>query len=76
MPVVYAFRERAYVADNRRFPQVYQFRLAQERRRFAEAQRAGDARGARRVQARVRRAVPFAVRVAAGAMAAPRGHIV
>jgi hypothetical protein len=36
------------VGDNRRFPQVYQFRLAQERRRFAEAQRAGDARGARR----------------------------
>jgi len=48
VPVVYAFRDRAYVADNRRFPQVYQFRLAQERRRFAEAQRAGDARAARR----------------------------
>jgi hypothetical protein len=48
VPVVYAFRDRAYVADNRRFPQVYQFRLTQERRRFAEAQRAGDARGARR----------------------------
>jgi hypothetical protein len=48
VPVVYTFRDRGYVADNRRFPQVYQFRLAQERRRFAEAQRAGDARGARR----------------------------
>jgi hypothetical protein len=48
VPVVYTFRDRAYVADNRRFPQVYQFRLAQERRRFAEAQRAGDARAARR----------------------------
>jgi hypothetical protein len=48
VPIVYTFRDRGYVADNRRFPQVYQFRLAQERRRFAEAQRAGDARGARR----------------------------
>ena len=48
VPVVYTFRDRAYVADNRRFPQVYQFRLAQERRRLAEAERASDARGARR----------------------------
>jgi hypothetical protein len=48
VPVVYAFRERGYASDNRRFPQVYQFRLAQERRRLAEAERAGDARGARR----------------------------
>jgi len=48
VPVVYAFRDRAYAADNRRFPQVYQFRIAQERRRLAEAERASDARGARR----------------------------
>ena len=48
VPVVYTFRDRAYAADNRRFPQVYQFRLSQERRRLAEAERAGDARGARR----------------------------
>jgi hypothetical protein len=48
VPVVYAFRDRTYAADNRRFPQVYQFRLAQERRRLAEAERANDARGARR----------------------------
>jgi hypothetical protein len=48
VPVVYAVRERGYVADNRRFPQVYQFRLAQERRRLAAAERAGDTRGSRR----------------------------
>lgn len=48
VPVVYAFRERAYVADNRRFPQVFQFRLGQERRRLAEATRTADARGVRR----------------------------
>jgi hypothetical protein len=48
VPVVYAFRERAYVPDNRRFPQVFQFRLVQERRRLAEATRTADARGARR----------------------------
>ena len=46
--MVYAFRDRAYVADNRRFPQVYQFRLTQERRRLAEARARRDARGARR----------------------------
>jgi hypothetical protein len=48
VPVVYTFRDRGYVADNRRFPQVYRFRVAQERRRLAEAERANDARGARR----------------------------
>jgi hypothetical protein len=48
VPVVYTFRDRGYAADNRRFPQVYQFRVTQERRRLAEAERAGDARGARR----------------------------
>lgn len=48
VPVVYTFRDRGYAADNRRFPQVYQFRVTQERRRLAEAVRAGDARGARR----------------------------
>jgi hypothetical protein len=48
VPVVYTFRDRAYAADNRRFPQVYQFRINQERRRLAEAERAKDARGSRR----------------------------
>jgi hypothetical protein len=48
VPVIYTFHDRAYVADNRRFPQVYQFRITQERRRLAEAERASDARGARR----------------------------
>jgi hypothetical protein len=48
VPVVYTFRDRAYAADNRRFPQVYQFRINQERRRLAEADRAKDARGSRR----------------------------
>jgi hypothetical protein len=48
VPVVYTFRDRSYAADNRRFPQVYQFRVTQERRRLAEAERANDARGARR----------------------------
>jgi hypothetical protein len=48
VPVVYAFHDRAYVPDNRRFPQVYQFRITQERRRLAEAERANDARAARR----------------------------
>jgi len=48
VPVVYAFHDRAYVPDNRRFPQVYQFRITQERRRLAEAERASDSRGARR----------------------------
>jgi hypothetical protein len=49
VPVIYTFRERAYAADNRRFPQVYQFRIAQQqRRRLAEAERGGDVRGRRR----------------------------
>jgi hypothetical protein len=48
VPVVYTFRDRAYAPDNRRFPQVYQFRINQERRRLAEAERAKDARGSRR----------------------------
>ena len=48
VPVVYAFHDRAYVPDNRRFPQVYQFRITQERRRLAEAERDSDARAARR----------------------------
>jgi PAS domain S-box-containing protein len=33
VPLVYAYRDKAYVADNRRFPQVFRFRIAQERRR-------------------------------------------
>src|SRR5262249_12466121 len=48
IPIVYAFHDRAYVPDNRRFPQVFQFRITQERRRLAEAERASDARAARR----------------------------
>ena len=47
VPVVYTFREKAYVADNRRYPQVFRYRIARERRRLAEAEQAGDARGAR-----------------------------
>jgi hypothetical protein len=48
LPLVYARQDRAYAPDNRRFPQVYQFRIGQERRRRAEAARLGDARGERR----------------------------
>lgn len=48
IPLVYTFRDRTYVPDNRRYPQVFRFRIAQERRRLAEAEQAGDARGARR----------------------------
>lgn len=48
VPMVYALRDRVYAPDNRRFPQVYQFRIGQERRRLGEAARAGDARGERR----------------------------
>ncbi len=48
LPVVYAFREgRGYVADNRRYPQVFRFRIARERRRLAEAEQTGDERAAR-----------------------------
>lgn len=48
VPLVYAFRDRAYTADNRRYPQVFRYRIAQERRRLHDAQQLGDARGARR----------------------------
>ncbi|MGH7579818.1 MAG: hypothetical protein ACREM9_06580 [Gemmatimonadales bacterium] len=50
LPVVYSFREaeRAYRADNRRFPQVFRYRIAQERRRLEQARRAGEDREARR----------------------------
>ncbi|HEV8310204.1 MAG TPA: hypothetical protein VGW35_21280 [Methylomirabilota bacterium] len=48
IPLVYAFRDKGYLADNRRYPQVFRFRIAQERRRLAEAQQSGDSRGARR----------------------------
>jgi hypothetical protein len=48
VPVVYTFRDRGYAADGRRFPRVYQFRVNQERRRLADAERARDARGSRR----------------------------
>jgi hypothetical protein len=47
IPVVYTFREKAYVADNRRFPQVFRFRISRERRRLAEAEQAADSRTAR-----------------------------
>lgn len=47
IPLVYTFREKAYVPDNRRFPQVFRFRIARERRRLAEAEHAGDSRTAR-----------------------------
>lgn len=48
LPMVYTYRERGYVADNRRFPGVFRFRVAQERRRYREALQDGDQRGARR----------------------------
>ena len=47
IPLVYTFREKAYVPDNRRYPQVFRFRIARERRRLAEAEQAGDSRTAR-----------------------------
>jgi hypothetical protein len=47
LPLVYTFRDRAYVADNRRYPQVFRFRIVRERHRLAEAQQAGDGRTAR-----------------------------
>lgn len=48
IPLIYTFREKAYVADNRRYPEVFRFRIAQERRRLAEAEQASDKRRARR----------------------------
>jgi len=48
IPLVYAFREKAYVADNRKYPQVFRYRITHERRRLGEAERTGDSRGARR----------------------------
>lgn len=48
VPLIYTFRERTYVADNRRYPQVFRYRIAQERRRLKEAEQAGDGRTARR----------------------------
>jgi len=50
VPMVYELRDRGLAVENRRFPQVYQFRITQERRRLAEAERAGDTRAARRAQ--------------------------
>lgn len=47
VPLIYTFREKAYVADNRRYPQVFRYRIARERRRLAEAQQGGDGRTAR-----------------------------
>jgi hypothetical protein len=48
VPLVYAYRQGRYAADSLGYPQVYRFRIAEERRRLREAERAGDARGARR----------------------------
>jgi hypothetical protein len=48
VPLVYTFRDRAYVPDNRRYPQVFRYRIARERRRLAEAEQARDERDARR----------------------------
>lgn len=49
VPLIYTFRDKSYVADNRRFPQIFRYRIAQERRRLQEAQHAGDDRRARGV---------------------------
>jgi hypothetical protein len=46
-PLVYTFRDKAYVADNRRYPQVFRYRVARERRRLSEAEQAGDEVNAR-----------------------------
>jgi hypothetical protein len=46
-PLVYAYREKGYVADNRRYPQVFRYRVARERRRLSEAEQAGDEPNAR-----------------------------
>ena len=48
VPVIYTFREKTFVADNRKYPQVFRYRIAHERRRLQEAEQAGDSRGARR----------------------------
>jgi hypothetical protein len=47
VPLVYTFREKSYVADNRRYAQVFRFRIARERRRLTEAEQARDDRTAR-----------------------------
>lgn len=46
-PLVYTFRDRGYVADNRRYPQVLRYRIARERRRLSEAEQTGDELNAR-----------------------------
>lgn len=48
VPMIYVLRDKGLAVENRRFPHVYQFRIAQERRRLAEAARTADPRGARR----------------------------
>jgi hypothetical protein len=47
VPLIYTFREKAYVADNRRYPQVFRYRITRERQRLVEAQQAGDSRTVR-----------------------------
>ncbi|HWC02195.1 MAG TPA: hypothetical protein VHF87_05445 [Methylomirabilota bacterium] len=74
VPVIYTFRERAYTADNRRFPQVYQFRISQERKRLAEAERSSDARGARRAILSVLLHTLYAGRVTEGWCAFDRAY--
>ena len=46
-PLVYTFRDRGYVADNRRYSQVLRYRIARERRRLSEAEQTGDELSAR-----------------------------
>lgn len=47
VPLVYTFRDKGYAADNRRYPQVFRYRMARERQRLAAAEQARDARTAR-----------------------------
>jgi hypothetical protein len=48
VPLVYTFRDKGYVADNRKYPQVLRYRIAQERKRLAEAQQTRNVRAERR----------------------------
>ena len=47
VPLVYSFRDTGYVADNRRFSELFRVRIREEQRRLAEAERQGDAGVAR-----------------------------
>ena len=74
MPLVYAFREKAYEADNRRYPQVFRYRITQERRRLAEAEQAGDVRGQRRAVISLLLHMLYAGRVTEGWCAFDRAY--